>query len=245
MKYASVRILDVPYRTDRVFEYGVPGDMENEVSVGSMVYVSFGTGTRRCKAVVTGLSDERGGDWEIKNIIGVLKDAPVLTSEELALCKFLCDHTLCTFGEAAKCIIPAAAFSKIDYIYTVKEEISQSRLDKMTEETLAVYSAIRRMGKITASKLKDIAGERATEIITYLIKCGAVDKVAQIKEPTNIKYVDTVKLTVPPEKRYEAEDACKRSPGQLEVLRVLFDGGDTDTEAIYHRFFIQFLSTGG
>lgn len=232
MKYASVRILDVPYRTDRVFEYGVPGDMESDVSVGSMVYVSFGAGTRRCKAVVTGLSDERGGDWEIKNIIGVLKYAPVLTSEELALCKFLCDHTLCTFGEAAKCIIPAAAFSKIDYIYTVKEEISQSRLDKMTEETLAVYSAIRRMGKITASKLKDIAGERATEIITYLIKCGAVDKVAQIKEPTNIKYVDTVKLTVPPEKRYEAEDACKRSPGQLEVLRALFDGGDTDSETL-------------
>ena len=27
--------------------------------------------------------------------------------------------------------------------------------------------------------------------------------------------------------------------------RVRFDGGDTDTETIYHRFFIQFLSTGG
>ena len=27
--------------------------------------------------------------------------------------------------------------------------------------------------------------------------------------------------------------------------RVRFDGADSDTEAIYHRFFIQFLSTGG
>ena len=27
--------------------------------------------------------------------------------------------------------------------------------------------------------------------------------------------------------------------------RVRFEGSDADTEAIYHRFFIQFLSTGG
>lgn len=27
--------------------------------------------------------------------------------------------------------------------------------------------------------------------------------------------------------------------------RVRFEGGDADTDAIYHRFFIQFLSTGG
>ena len=27
--------------------------------------------------------------------------------------------------------------------------------------------------------------------------------------------------------------------------RVRFEGKDADTEAIYHRFFIQFLSTGG
>ncbi len=27
--------------------------------------------------------------------------------------------------------------------------------------------------------------------------------------------------------------------------RVCFEGGEADTEAIYHRFFIQFLSTGG
>ena len=28
-------------------------------------------------------------------------------------------------------------------------------------------------------------------------------------------------------------------------IKVRMEGGDTDTEAIYHRFFIQFLSTGG
>lgn len=28
-------------------------------------------------------------------------------------------------------------------------------------------------------------------------------------------------------------------------IRVRFEGGDADVEQIYHRFFIQFLSTGG
>lgn len=28
-------------------------------------------------------------------------------------------------------------------------------------------------------------------------------------------------------------------------IKVHMEGGDTDTAAIYHRFFIQFLSTGG
>ena len=28
-------------------------------------------------------------------------------------------------------------------------------------------------------------------------------------------------------------------------IRVRFEGDDADTETIYHRFFIQFLSTGG
>ncbi len=232
MKYASVRILDVPYQTDRVFEYAVPDELEDKVSVGSMIYVSFGYGSRKCKAVVTGLSCERGGDWELKNVLGVMNDAPVMTAEELALCKFLCDYTLCTFGEAAKCVIPAAAFSKIDYYYTVKEEVSKSRLDKMSEETLAVYSSIRRMGKVSSAKLRELAGERAGDIISYLIKCGAVEKIARVKEPTNVKYVDKVKLLVPLEKREDAEALCRRSPGQLEVLRVLFEGGDTDSETL-------------
>ena len=236
MRYAKVRILDVPYHTDRVYDYIVPDFLSDKVERGTMVYVGFGRGERKCKAVVTSVCEERTGDFELKELLGVLSDAQTLSEEELELCRFLCDYTLCTFGEAARCIIPAAAFSKIDYTYTVTEDFAESRLQKMPEEVLMVYSEVRKLGKVSNSKLKAIAGERANEIISCLVRLGAVKKLSDVKAPTNIKYVDNIHLRYSAENRERAEAACLRSPGQLEVLSVLFETGDTDLESLNRLF---------
>ena len=63
-EYAKVRILDVPYHGDRVYEYYIPATLGESVSVGSFVSVGFGRGNRKCSAVVSAVSDEPESDRE-------------------------------------------------------------------------------------------------------------------------------------------------------------------------------------
>jgi primosomal protein N' (replication factor Y) len=90
-EYAKVRILDVPYHGDRVYEHYIPQTLSEAVVPGCLVNVSFGRGNRKCAAIVTDVTKSQDGERELKPIFSVSSDSPVLTEEEIALCRFMCD----------------------------------------------------------------------------------------------------------------------------------------------------------
>ena len=77
--YARVRILDVPYHGDKYYEYYIPSSLMGRVFCGSLVNVNFGRGSRRCAAIVTDISEEKAGDYELKPISSVISEEPLLT----------------------------------------------------------------------------------------------------------------------------------------------------------------------
>ncbi len=118
-RYAGVYLLDAPYHIDREYAYYLPLPFAGEVRVGGIVAVPFGSVNRRSYAVVTSLSPE--SDMEkVKPVLAVLPDRFSLSEEMLGLCFFLKEHTLSSFGDAVRCILPAALFSEIIEYYEVK-----------------------------------------------------------------------------------------------------------------------------
>ena len=103
--YCEVYLFDAPYHIDRPFDYF----SEEPISVGDVVRVPFGRANSPRLAVVIKVKETADGEG-IKSIISTI--GLTLDSEMLGLCLFLKGHTLCTFGEAARCLIPPDALTQ-------------------------------------------------------------------------------------------------------------------------------------
>lgn len=102
--YCEVYLFDAPYHIDRPFDY-LCGENVRE---GDIVRVPFGRANNLRFAVVTRIKDVCDGDG-IKAVHSVIDKSFSLSAEMLKLCLFMKGHTLCTFGEAVKCLIPPSA----------------------------------------------------------------------------------------------------------------------------------------
>ena len=138
--FCSVRILDVPYSADVPYDYYIPPHFEESAVVGSFVSVPFGRGNRNVAAIITSLKTTPSFE-EPKPIADVSAGGELVDAEAMELCRFLCDYTLCTYGEAVKTVVPAAALSRLDKYYSVTEK--EKGIEKLSEKALIFYTYIK------------------------------------------------------------------------------------------------------
>ena len=153
--YCEVYLFDAPYHIDRPFDYF----SAEPISVGDVVRVPFGRANSSRLAVVTKVKDSSDGEG-IKSIFGPIGLS--LDSEMLGLCLFLKGHTLCTFGEAVRCLIPPDALTQGGGVKVKKTCV----LLLSKDETDALLSATGRAG---------IRSDGQRRIIEYLRDIGTAD----------------------------------------------------------------------
>ena len=156
--FCEVNLLDVPYQLDRPFDYSC-GD---NVRAGQLVRVPFGKANRLRSGLVVKTKTESEGN-NIKPVHSVLDERFALTDEMLGLCSFLKEHTLCTVGEAVRCILPPGALSdklNISYRQTVSLAVSK--------ETAAAL--------LLATGKSGIRSEGQRSVIRYLLDTQSADR---------------------------------------------------------------------
>lgn len=176
---AGVRLLDLPYHLDSEYTYYVPQEFCEKIKAGTFVFVPFGKANKKRVAVVTALNPET--DMEnLKPILGMMDEEIRLDARELALCTFVTERTVCSFGDAVKRIIPAEAFSRSDELFFIGED------DFDTE-----YNAKSRMlmdfvrtnpAGVTAEQAEKALGAGAGTLLRSLVQSGALKKELRIRD---------------------------------------------------------------
>ncbi len=105
----KVRLLSATKATDREFDYLCPDFVTP--TRGSVVKIPFGKGNRVRFGVVCAVTNKKP-ERECKSILEVVDEKAGLTEELLSLCDHLKEQIFCTFGEAAKAILPAPVYQK-------------------------------------------------------------------------------------------------------------------------------------
>ena len=154
--YCEVYLLDAPYHLDRPFDYLCEGE-----SVGTLVKVPFGKADKLRLGVITKLKDSVEGK-NIKPVHSSLDGRLRLTEKMCGLCLFLKEHTLCTFGEAVKCILPPGALN--DKINISLKKHCTLCVDREVAATL-----------LTASGRGGMKSEGQRAVIKYLSDIGSAD----------------------------------------------------------------------
>ena len=100
MLYANV-VLGLPI--DGPFDYLIPPNLENKVSVGTRVWVNFRN--KKEVAYVVGLNNKTKIK-KLKEISAAIDQSPVLSATMLILTKKLAQYYCCSWGEAIKAALP-------------------------------------------------------------------------------------------------------------------------------------------
>lgn len=141
-QYASVCLLDAPSALDRPFDYRIPEHLLGLVGRGSLVHVPFSGANRRHMALVTGVKDETDSP-RTKDILDVNRLVS-LTEEQLAVCDFLKEYTLCTTGDAVRTLTPPLSAlksaSEKRVVYVRRAGVPEAAL--RGEKQRALYAAI-------------------------------------------------------------------------------------------------------
>ncbi|MBQ9162809.1 MAG: primosomal protein N' [Clostridia bacterium] len=247
-RYARVYILDNPYVIDRSFDYFIPHSMEEQIGHalrrGSFVTVPFGRGNRKQIALVTGIIDAdalpAGMDADkVKPIDGVCSDRSaeelILSEEQLALCLFLKEQTLCTIGEAVRTVVPSSALSRLVEYY---KAIPAEKPGELSHSDLLVYEYILSRGEVSEPSLKNRFGRAADAAVDRLIQKKLLTKELNLQKAASTPTKDYYSLAISAENAELIVARDKSAPIKLTsalqtaALSIIIREGELDAEAV-------------
>ncbi len=143
---------------NKPFTYLVPKTLEQLVKVGIRVKVPFGR--KEVEGFILGLSDNNDSEFELKDIINIIDDNPVLNDELLALGQYISDTTLCYLIHAYQVMLPLALKAKVNTKINIKID-TYLKLNIKKEDILK-YKLSPSALKIIDILLKDKIKKRST-----------------------------------------------------------------------------------
>ena len=224
--YVQVHLLDNPFSIDKPYTYALPADMAEGVGEGSFVMVPFGKSNRKQLALVVSLDTTPPAEGVYKPVYVACSPQMALSAEQLALCHFLKEQTLCTMGDAVRAMMPSMAMAKLIPWYAPLP-VEDGRLLSLSEADRGVYAYLCAKGRVSQPSLQRRFGaDTAQESLVRLSKVGAVQKALDIDEPevpTETYYSLAVPFGVAEAVVQKSPQAPVklRSPMQMAVLSAL------------------------
>ncbi len=236
---AKVYILDIPYHADIAYSYYIPDLISEYVTEGVIVEVPFGRGNRRMSGIVDSVSSEDPPEG-VKPIMSVISDAPVLSYEQLELCRYVKSHTLCTFSDALRAMVPPLALEKIiTYYRPVPEKIESGGFTQyvrtaMGERGVRVLSVVRNKSRFSMQSLQAELDFNVRPTVEMMVKYGLAEKITEVKKKASVK--KKIICGLDDKIRAEIDDSPDRldlilerlhGVNQKKILRYLYEYGKT------------------
>ena len=223
-RFASVRLLDVPYGLDKAYAYYIPPALKESAVPGAFVTVPFGGANRTVPGIITSLEESCDFDEDaVKPIADISPGGEILDAGARDICAFLCSYTLCTYGEAVRAVTPSAA-TKLSEYYSVNEEKDIQSAKKLSEKALLVYNYIRSRGAVRTGTLRVKFGDDVPELLLSLSRLHYIKKEVRTREKDNAKYTTYVEAT--------GKKMPLRSHLQSEIAELLELRGRMTTEEL-------------
>ena len=150
------------------FTYKVPSNMVKDVMIGKRVLVLFGR--QKVEGFILKINNNTKFDYEVKEIISIIDDKPVLTKELLLLGNYIKEETLCSLIDAYECMLPSALKAK-HKININKKYISYIKLNDNFDEKLVKNSKqleiidLLKKGEMKKSILNDISSSSVKTLL--------------------------------------------------------------------------------
>ena len=188
MTVAKIAVSAATYWIDRPYDYLVPEELAAKALPGARVYVPFAQGNRRSEGIILALTDHSAFK-QLKPILTVLDEEPVLTPAQIKLALFMRERFFCTVFEAVRAILPAGLWFRDDGERRVRDKtVELARLAIPREEAEVMAQNKRRRSPHQAQILEQLCSfeampsrdllrqsEAPRQSLTALCRLGAVE----------------------------------------------------------------------
>ncbi len=111
--YVNVLVEIKSKKVDKTFTYKVPEYLEKDIEVGKRVTVPFNN--RTLEGFILSINDSFDNSYEVKEIVNIIDEKPVLNEELLSLGQYITNKTLCSLVSAYNTMLPAALKAHKNY----------------------------------------------------------------------------------------------------------------------------------
>ncbi len=225
----SVAIEQKIYHIDTPYSYAVPARWVGLAQPGCRVVVPFGKGNRNVVGIILSVEQGLEFDVEIKSIISVLDDTPLLSADQLSLLQRMKQHTFCTYFDALRIIVPAGVHYRMIDRFALASDWEKTQL---SADEVQIVQYLRKNGPTAAQMLQKCIGiTQQSNILQTMVNKGVLVKQTDSKQRVQnatfkmVRFVPGVDIK-----------NIKCTPKQAELLRILEDiGGRASVkELCYH-----------
>ena len=110
--FAGVIINRLALNIDKIFDYEIPDDLVDKITVGSHVFVPFGRGKKLIDGYVLSIKSKTEFDGEIKKISSLASSEPLFDKELLDIATHIKNTCFCSYISAIKTILPPGSTAK-------------------------------------------------------------------------------------------------------------------------------------
>jgi len=213
-------VFPLPFRNS--FTYKIPKSFKRDIQERVRVIAPFG------RRILTGfiicIRDEAPDKTDLKEIIDVLDDEPIITGSHLKFYEWLSEYYLCSLGEAIKLAAPYGFEIESKKRIISDKDFCASLLgkEKNKESVKAkVLEILSERSQVSFPSLQKLTGKRNIySVIRTLASEGAVtvlDELTQNK--TKARKQNYVRLVISPDQVYDNIPILEeRSPVQVKIL---------------------------
>ncbi len=218
MSYATVLL---PLALSKHYTYRLPAALAGRVKVGSRVVVQFGA-RRYYTAIVTALGEETPARAEqLKEVVEVMDEHPVVTPAQLRLWRWIADYYLCTPGEVMKAALPSGLKIESETQF-VRAEAAEADAAALNPTEHALLDALRTdKGQSLLDLQKQLDGGSLLRPVRHLMQLGLVsvrESLAVTYRPRTETHVRLAPSYATEARLNEAFAALHRAPARERLL---------------------------
>lgn len=208
------------------FTYSIPENLEGRIAIGQRILVQFGR-RKFYTALVASLHNNAPADYEVKEIISVLDDKPIVRHPQLRFWNWMADYYMCSPGEVMKAALPSALKPESETVVTLNSEYEPTQDSVLSEKDYTIISLLEHEGKM---RLKDIEHtlnlKNGIAAINHLLELGVIEVAESVVNKYRAVKKILVRMTIDRddhESLHEFMNRVARSRKQEQMLLSYLD----------------------
>lgn len=226
----------LPLPIPGAYTYRVPFELNLKVKVGQRAVIQFGK-TKIMSGLIISLSDKVPDCSNIKYLLDILDDDPVVNEKQLELWNWISSYYMCYLGEVMQAALPSALKLSSESKISLSDDFELDSI-ALSDNEFLIVEALQIQPQLTITEVSKIIGyKKVMPLIKTMIEKKIVVMQEELQQKYKAKYERYVRLSNTyreDDKMHELMDTLsKRAYKQLELLMsFLVLGGSADNDVM-------------
>ncbi|MBK8722007.1 MAG: primosomal protein N' [Saprospiraceae bacterium] len=210
----------LPLALPRYFTYEVPENLLHKIQIGIRVEVPFGK-NKLYAALIAGTHHELPKGYEVKSIVSIIDDLPIITLEQLKFWDWIASYYCCTLGEVMIAALPISLRLSSETTVVLSSNYN-GETEGLDDKEYILAEALTIQSELTIEEVRGILQQKTVfPLIKRLLDKGVLYLKEELKvkyKPKSITCIRFTKKFENQESLSEAFEITNKSSKQQDVI---------------------------